>query len=154
MESGNRMKKIVFSLLFFLVIFLMIACPYVHFFYSTGSQVNNNDWSYKLYYNYEIWHINSDTIVLGKIKSPHSLSYVVDSYISAFCYNDTYVVVETLPNGKEGENHDYYIIKMDQDEVYGPYNTTTLNQEINNHDIGELCDWISTAERPKEASFS
>ncbi|MCR4772224.1 MAG: hypothetical protein K5855_07960 [Oscillospiraceae bacterium] len=113
----------------------------------------NNDWSYAVNADYEIWHVNSNTIIFGRADSLNSISTVVESYVSAFCHNGRFAVIERSPDGKDTEKREYYLIDMDRDAVYGPYDAADLEAETKKQNVGELCDWISTSPAPKDAAY-
>ena len=112
-----------------------------------------SDWRYPLPCDYEVWHVNSQTIVFGKKSASASLSTVIDPYVSAFCYNEDHAVVERLPNGKDTEPREYYIVSLREDAVSGPYDRAELDAALEDRSIGGLCDWIATSPAPSGAVF-
>ena len=143
-----KMSKKVALIACYLLLLITSACMS-----GEAPQVGNSDWSYEVNSVYEIWHVNSKTIIFGKADSPHSLSTVVESYVSAFCHNGRFAVIERSPEGKDTEKREYYLIDMDRDAVYGPYDAVALEAEINRQHVGKLCDWISTSPAPEGATY-
>lgn len=154
MENGSDMKKIIY------IIFFIILINYVkNDIDNLGSGVGNNDWGVNFNNDYAIWRINSERICFGKKETPYSMRYVVDSYISAFCYNEKYVVLECFPEGKESQNsedakREYYIMDLENEKLLGPYDDSEIETNISNIDLGILSDWVSTSPIPKEAVFN
>lgn len=102
-----------------------------------------NDWHYVLNNDYEIWHISSKEIVIGK-REGGILTALVEDSITAFKYNDEYVITKCLNNDNEEV---FYIINMNNDTIYDSYNESEYLDKIKelNIDIGN--DWIKTKNR-------
>lgn len=149
------MKKILSVILLFIFGLNFSAC-----YSSNNNQVNNNDWSYALPNDYEIWHINSREIVCGKKNTENSILYVVSKYITEFCYNDSFVclkrvdVPENIYQEIDMTAPDYYIVDTVENETYGPFDKEQYQRKIDKLTITGLSSWIKTTPRPNEASFS
>lgn len=142
------MKKFIilcFSIIFVLLFFTKAI--------NENTSIGNNDWSYSINDEYQVWHVNSETIVIGKMDTPNAMSHVVESYVSKFAYNSEYLVAERKPEGKNSEKKEYYIVELENGIIYGPINIADLPENIRNIGVGELCDWIYTQPRPDRAVF-
>lgn len=125
---------------------------------SGSNQVYNNDWSYILPNDYEIWHVNARKIVCGKKEGEFALGpHVAGDYITEFCYNNQFVCLKcvvppediTVPINLE--NPDYYIIDTVTDTTYGPLCEATFLEKIRK--ITDLSDWESTTPHPNGAVY-
>ena len=136
-----------------IVLCLLNACH--SFVCGPVSEVGNGDWAVRFNNDYAIWHVSSDCIILGKEDDSHSsLSHVIDSYISAFRYNENYIIVERLAEGKNKKDiKEYYVIDTVCDKIHGPYTEKTLEVVILNKQLGALSDWVPTSPKPAEAVF-
>ena len=123
------------------------------------------DWGYrKLPYDYEIWHVNSECIRVGK-REDHSLSDPIDRYVVEFCYNSRYICVKAIdfelvekyrPDfiiDDRDLSLEYFIIDAETDAVYGGYNYSDFEAEISRLDINGLCKWIATVPTPEGADY-
>ena len=115
---------------------------------------HNSDWSFEIGQGYEVWHINSDTIVFGKKDGQYTLSTIVASYVSAFRYNEDYALVERLPEGRGSETKEYYIVDLMHGTVFGPLCESALETELSSHNIGVMCEWIYTSPQPEGSTLS
>ncbi len=116
-----------------------------------------SDWAYVLPYDYEIWRINSERIVLMKNQGETS-DTVINDYIAYFCYNERYIgiqnaSVQTSENMVEIDtsNSDYYLVDAANDEVFGPYTLEEYEAEKQDLNIGEMGGWIDTSTWPEGA---
>lgn len=151
------MKKYILVVIVVLCVFFISSCSATVF----NSQINNNDWSYKLPNNYEIWHINSRKIVCGKRNNENSISTVVGQYVSEFCHNDKYVCLKCIEVSDDlSDANDladicyYYIIDTLRDEICGPLTEQEYIKEVKSKNVTELSLWIKTKPRPEGAVFS
>ena len=122
-----------------------------------------DDWAYTLLPgDYEIWRVNSQTIVFGKVNASGSLQHVVDSYILEFCYNDVFIGLKqvSLDSSVHYENEDilktqsdahFYLVDAMQEIVYGPYTEEIYLQQLQALQTGPLGEWISSIPRPEDA---
>lgn len=123
-----------------------------------------DDWAYTLLPgDYEIWRVNSQTIVFGKVNASGSLQHVVDSYILEFSYNDIFIGLKqiSLDSAIHYENEDilktkpdahFYLVDATQEIVYGPYTEAEYLQQLQTLHTGPLGEWISTIPRPEGAT--
>lgn len=122
-----------------------------------------NDWIYdKLPNGYEIWHVNSESIVLMK-RTGESTDSKMGRYIMKFCYNDSYIGIQRLtfsedtPYGQpsvkdmDTSNPDYYLVDTVNDVVMGPYTAEAYEKQVKDLGIEGLGDWIATVPRPEGA---
>ena len=137
----NKKKKtlIIISIIVCIILLLIVI------FSLAG--VKQNDWYYKLNNNYEIWHINTKEIVLGK-RDDSILTDTIGDSITEFKYNETFVIIKSLNNNKEV----YYIVNMADDTTYGPYNKEEYQNKEKELNIN-INNWIKTKPAPKGAKY-
>lgn len=133
-------KKIIVSISLLVIVFLLILII---------STTKQNDWYYMLSNDYEIWHVNSKENVIGK-REDDILTDVIEDDIIKFKYNNDFVIIKCLSKDNE---YIYYIINMNDNITYGPYNNEEyLNKEKElNIDIDS---WINTDSTPKGAKYN
>lgn len=118
-----------------------------------------NDWQYELPNDYEIWHVNSHSIVCGKKDTDNSLSKAVDAYIAEFCYNNQFVglkcidVPENWDGRIDGMEQEYYLIDTKIDGIYGPFSEKEYFEEVESNDVSDLSEWIKTKPSPSGCKF-
>lgn len=121
------------------------------------------DWIYdKLPNGYEIWRVNSQDIGLCK-REGDSTELKIDRYITAFCYNDSYIGIqrlmidESIPYADvnieemDQSNPSYYLVDAANDLIMGPYTAEEYDDQIKALNIQALCDWIKTVPKPEGA---
>lgn len=129
-----------------------------------------SDWSYELLPgDYEICRVNSHCIILGqpvKIGTTDTtvLETIVDTYVWAFCYDDTFIGIQRLPVQSEAldaqtdirsldtSNMEYYLVDATNNTVYGPYSAKEYEEQVTLLTDGSLCDWIDTYPMPEGAN--
>lgn len=139
MTKKQKIIIITISILFILLIFIMSLSKIM-----TG----NGDWKYELKNNYQIWRVNSNEIIIGKIEDDSTLTPSINDNVVKFKYNDNYVVVG-CSNDLKDNNLKYYIINLTTDEIIGPLNNTDLDKE----NINITMDWIKTKPTPGGAKY-
>lgn len=123
-----------------------------------------SDWTYSdLPGNYEIWRINSNTIVMVKRLDEYTNDSAIDGYVDAFCCNDIYIGVKRLPFETHSDeypdnvfemdfsNLEHYIINTTTDEIHGPYTEEEYEARCEELGVGKMCDWIKTYPKPDGA---
>ena len=147
-------KTLVIVSLLFIVVSLIV------FSISITNEKNSNpglhgDWSYKLPNNYEIWKLNSRSIVFGEKKDTNSINILIDRYVSAFRYNDKIIalqcvdVPESLTEPIDISNPDYYIIDIANSEIYGEFSVDEYENKLSEFETNELTDWIYSVPTPE-----
>lgn len=119
------------------------------------------DWSYSdLPNEYEIWHINTHDIALGKMDSEHVFRKTIDEYVTFFCYNTKYIGVQAvyidpaLPYEEidiKALNPEYYLLDTAEEIVCGPYTEDEYLDQLEYIGIVDMCSWIATVPRPDGA---
>lgn len=135
----------------FIISLVLTSCP--------GFQ----DWEYdNLPNGYEIWHVNSQDIVLMK-RDGNSTDRVINRYILEFCYNDSYIGIKQLPIDEsipyqdvhieemDQSNPVYYIVDAENDVIMGSYTAEEYEGQMEALEIGTMCDWIKTVPKPEGA---
>ena len=150
------MKKVsIFLVIVFIFTFFLNSCSFNYEDNSENSKIKNGDWAYKLPNEYEIWHINSRSIVCGKKKTTNSINTLIGGFISAFCYNKNIVVLQQVDVPTDiSEPIDtskpvYYIIDTINDKLYGPFTADEYEDKINEFKTNGLTDWIYTVPTPE-----
>lgn len=125
------------------------------------------DWRYdKLPGDYEVWRINSYSIVLGRNKNGFSLDVVVGRFITEFCYNDSTIAIKKVEIDTETPydtfdfdevdwaDPDYYIIDAENNLLYGPYTPQEFNRKLVEMGADDLGEWIKTEPAPSGATYN
>lgn len=119
-----------------------------------------NDWTYPLPNEYEMYHINSKTILitpLYKDKNPDSELIGIPAHIVSFCLNSRFVCAKTINTENEPRDDvavSYYILDTLNQKVYGPFSSE--QKYLSNVDalaITGLGEWIATSPAPEGAIF-
>lgn len=123
------------------------------------------DWTYsKLPYDYEINHINTACIIVGK-RDGYSSSDPINRYVVEFCYNSKYICIKAIdfelvekysPDfiiDAFDSSLEYFVIDAETDVVYGGYNYSDFEAEISSLNINDLCEWIATVPTPEGAHY-
>lgn len=139
MTKKQKIIIITISILFIVLIFIMSLSKIM-----TG----NGDWKYELKNNYQIWRVNSNEIIIGKIEDDSTLTPSINNNVVKFKYNDNYAVVG-CSNDLKDNNLKYYIINLTTDEIIGPLNNNDLDKE----NINITMDWIKTKPTPSGAKY-
>lgn len=124
-----------------------------------------SDWSYELLPgDYQICRVNSRCIVLVRPYESVGNEIIVDEYIWAFCYDDTFIGIQRLPVESEALeaqvdirsldtfNMEYYLVDATNNTVYGPYSLQEYEEQVALLTDGSLCDWIDTYPMPEGAN--
>ena len=138
-----------------LAVFLVMR-PMIGKLLGHSGLAGQGDWEYRsLPGAYEIWRINSEDISLVKVdKEDDSHGHnVVGPYISAFWYDDRYIVVKQYPGRSEGSyDKFYYCIDAETDDVYGPLDESGFSFLKTKLGI-RIEQWILTVPKPDEAEY-
>ena len=127
----------------------------------------NGDWDFALPNGYEIIRINGYDIILGKEMTESSSSYVIERYVVAFSYADSYVGICRLPIPERAELQDikqslekaqisdylYYIVQTESDSILGPYTYEAYSEECSSLNKPELLHWIYTDDIHEDGSW-
>ncbi|MBR3779552.1 MAG: hypothetical protein IKL13_07560 [Clostridia bacterium] len=117
-----------------------------------------SDWAYHLPNAYSIVRANNVDIRLIKENDTGTGgTTVVESHIKAFCYNASFIGLQRVPvddagefnaNDYADEDLEYYLIDAFKDEVLGPYTCEEYAIQCQEHNVGDLCEWIGTDTKP------
>ena len=110
------------------------------------------DWSATLVEDYAIWRINRVTVALVK-EDPDGNSgrTVVDSYIYRVTWNDQYICAQRTDPPEPGKELpiapevDYFILRVHDGEVFGPYTAEEYRIKCTELAITDLPDWVYTS---------
>lgn len=155
-----RINRQIFNkifVIFVITVFVLVltACPAF------------SDWYYdELPNDYEICHINTNTIIIqkGHLNSGDVVDAAFNRYIVEFCSNDLYIGFKLLPEGvRQNEmdtteevdtsNLEHYLINSQTDEVYGPYTAEEYEEQIEVLNVGVMEEWIKTVPKPDDAKL-
>ena len=107
------MRKIIIILSYIFVLNLCLT-----------SCAGTGDWTYKLPNNYEVWHINSNEIVIKcvDLKDPGE---TIPSFIKEFSYDERYVFSRNIEDISSNNiiKEIYYALDTLERKVYGPFNS-------------------------------
>lgn len=136
-----RSKKVIFLCL---LVILLTAC-------SDG----RGDWTYALPNDYEVFLVNSETIVITGpfhtvVQEEGSVytNYYINNYVSAFCYNERYVGAQQINvriNQPDRPIHQpwFYLLDTITGTVIGPLESEDeFHLKCEALQITDLCDWI------------
>ncbi len=151
-QSGNSVLRI--------LSFLIILSSMVILF--TGCFGGVGDWAYCLPNDYEIWRVNSENVVFGKIEGD-LFEQKIDRYVISFCHNDRYIGLVRIPmddipydkdidiETMDRSNSEYYLVDSENDIIYGPYTENEYAKQCNDFGVQDMCEWIETIRRPENA---
>lgn len=126
-------------------IFLITCLCFFSGCFGPGTQ----DWDLSLKNGYEIWRINSQEIVLGRVED-EILESVVDADITAYFTSGSFVGVKQTP--VDTEETKYYLLDMDSGTLYGPFDEVGFITQCKESGV-EKAAWISTRPAPKDAKY-
>ncbi|MBR3817366.1 MAG: DUF3997 domain-containing protein [Clostridia bacterium] len=139
--------------------FLIISTMVILF---TGCFGGVSDWAYSLPNDYEIWRVNSNSVVFGKNEGDR-FEQEIDRYVISFSYNDRYIgliriPMDDIPHDKDIDietmdrsDSEYYIVDSENDIIYGPYTEKEYEKQLDDLGIQDMCEWIETLQRPENA---
>ena len=141
-------------------LYVIVAC----LLFLSLSACGLSDWTYELLPgDYEIWRVNSKSIILGRVSEYGLSSCGVETYVYAFCYNQRFIGIHGLDTGdddlpagvdirKEYKDHaEYFLVDTQTHEVYGPMVLKMYNELIAFLQTGTMGDWIATRPMPEGA---
>ena len=155
MFSKRTGIKLLLIIILLLVIFVCVFVSIVVLF--TGSS-GLSDWSYEdLPNSYEVWRINSQDIVVGKVSDNDSFEVKIERFVLEFSYNDRFIGVKQFPIKQDyniaidvkkidTSNLDYYIIDSNSDTIYGPYNYYEYKNKCDELKVGTMKEWVKTVQ--------
>ena len=107
------------------------------------------DWSVPLVEDYAIWRINGYEIVLVQEDNDGSGGQIViDTYLYRVTWNEEFICVQRTdpPEKDKGlpivPEVDYYILRVSDGEVFGPYTEAEYRDQCKVLDISDLPDWV------------
>ena len=130
------MKKILIT---FLVIFVLTGC---------GAGVS--DWSYKLPNNYEVWRINSNSIIIKDMSSQKNVNEI-SGFVKEFSYDARYVFTRNVESIEDNNVFDekYYILDTEEKKVYDSCDSADeLRNLAKNLEIELPTKWYRTSPDP------
>lgn len=130
------MKKIFMVML---VIFLLTGC---------GAGVS--DWSYQLPNNYEVWRINSNSIIIKDMNTQKNVDEI-SGFVKEFSYDSRYVFTRNVDSIESNNIFDekYYVLDTEEKKVYDSCNSVDeLNELAENLEIEIPIKWYRTSPDP------
>ena len=114
------------------------------------SCAGTSDWSYKLPNKYEVWHINSNEILIKCVDLEES-GEKIPSFVKEFSYDERYVfsrnVEDVVSNNIVDET--YYALDTLERKVYGPFNSVEeLQKKALELDVEIPKKWYRTSPDP------
>lgn len=144
------MKKRILWISIFLLVGLVII------WFITSPKVEK--WTYDLPNDYAIKKTSDTSVVLGKyIDGLFEVEYDnrkigIEEYVAEFSYSENYISLKCLEPTNDSVKVKFYIIDSKNDNIYGPYNTEEIYNEVVKRIVDEeLGDWIETIKMPKGA---
>ena len=117
------------------------------------------DWTVLLPNGYEIWRINSESIVLVKATSEGEYDTVVDAYINAYFYDAGYIGLWCAADGSDDllgaapERDRFYLIDTQAEFSCEPLSFGELEALCKDLPIPALDLWTKTSPAPGEAAY-
>lgn len=147
-------------------VFLALLCTIMFFSGCSTESLNWNpqgDWMYELCRGYYISRSSSSSIALVK-EQKIGYSYVVEEYVTCFCYNDDFIAVRKLVIPEHTMFEDimkmdfsmamYYLINTQNDDVLGPFSDKeSFEIACSKQKTEILNEWIPTYPPPPGAKF-
>lgn len=144
------MKKRIFGI----IIFFVIGVVFVYLI--TMPKIEK--WTYDLPNSYAIKKTSDTEVVLGKYVDGlfeievNGEKIGIEDYIAEFSYSENYIALKCLIPENAGVLVNFYIIDSLNANVYGPYETEEIYNEVVNRIVDEeLGDWIETITMPDGA---
>lgn len=114
------------------------------------SCAGTSDWSYKLPNKYEVWHINSNEILIKCVDLEES-GEKIPSFVKEFSYDERYVfsrnVEDVVSNNIVDET--YYVLDTLEKKVYGPFDSVEeLQKKALELDVEIPKKWYRTSPDP------
>ena len=140
---------------------ILIMCAVLLTSTLTGCPARD-DWSYsELPNEYMIMRVNGGDVQFGKVENQQYVKRI-DRYVIAFSYGERYIGIQQIPiespysemiNVEELDQSklEYYLIDSETDVIYGPWTLYEYNNELEECEISDMCEWISTDSRPNGA---
>lgn len=117
------------------------------------SCAGTGDWSFELSNGYEVWHINSDEILVVYTGEDQNAAEI-PGFVKEFAYNDRYVFTRNVKDIKQNNILDevYYILDMQEKTLYGPIGSLEeLTSKTESLEIKMPTVWHRTSPSPKGA---
>lgn len=136
------------------LLFIILALLFV---FSACIGPGLSDWHYDLPNGYQIVHISARNIICKDNNPVGGNAFVVEAYVSEFCYNDRYIglkrvdVPEDIQAEIDRSNPVYYLVNMTTKEIYGELSGSEYISKIEELNIENMCDWILTNPAPEGA---
>ena len=107
------------------------------------------DWSAPLVEDYAIWRLNGYEIVLVEEHSGGSGGQIViGTYLYRVTWNEAYICAQKTdpPEERKGlpivPEVDYYILRVSDGEVFGPYTAAEYQSKCKELEITDLPEWV------------
>lgn len=118
------------------------------------------DWSVPLPGGYEIWRINSQSIVLVERFPDGYDQTVVTSYINAYWYDQRYIGLWCAAGGADDllgaapEADSFYLVDSLENTVHGPLDPDAYEELCLQLQLSSFDQWIRTAPKvPPDATY-
>lgn len=88
-------------------------------FVLTGCVSGVSDWNYHLPNNYEVWRINSNSIIIKDMSLQKNVSEI-PGFVKEFSYNARYVFTRNVESIEDNNVFDekYYVLDTEEKKVY------------------------------------
>lgn len=131
------------------IIMLLLVCVAL-----TGCGAGVSDWSYQLPNNYEVWRINSDSIIIKDMETQKNVDEII-GFVKEFSYDSRYVFTRNVESISINNIFDekYYVLDTKEKKVYDSCDSiselTELAEEL---EIKVPTKWYRTSPDPNFAS--
>lgn len=133
------MKKRIYSFIVLIVISILLT-----------SCAGTADWDFSLPNDYELWHINSNEILVKYVGEEQNYDEI-PSFVKEFAYNERYVYTRNVEKINQNNifSEVYYVLDTKEKRVYGPFNSIEeLKKETKPFDAEIPTIWYRTSPDP------
>jgi len=141
------------------ILFLLLQGVQTLLLWLITKNTPSQDWSVNLPNDYEIWRINSKSIVLVKSPLSSKTETIVSNYINAYCHDERYVGLWCAKDGPDdllgaaAELDTFYLVDTREDLRYGPFTPTEYGAFCRGQNLPGFDAWVKTHPAPKEATY-
>lgn len=107
------------------------------------------DWDAQLVEDYAIWRLNGREIVLvQEDESGSGGRIVIGAYVYRVTWNEDFICAQRTDPPEAGEGLpidpevDYYILRVSDGEVFGPYTAAEYKAQCKALGVSNLPDWV------------
>lgn len=110
------------------------------------------DWSAPLVGDYALWRLSGHQICLVQERGAGGADIIVDALIYRVTWNEEFICVQQTTPPETGKGLpivpevDYYILRVEDGAVFGPFSAEDYKKQLRELGIGTLPDWVDAQE--------